>query len=134
MIKKIGEKKESDVGNASTISSSILEEKSKKIKKSVSTKSSKKNSKYFIVIDYPKNNEVITHKTHYAIRIGTLNAGNVEISIDNSEFQKCRYSSGYWWYDWCNIPVGKHTLVARLIDPKKNRTLKKSEEVVCIVK
>ncbi|MCS7230996.1 MAG: hypothetical protein RMJ67_02505 [Elusimicrobiota bacterium] len=91
--------------------------------------------KYEITIDYPKNEEVITYKDHYAIRIGTPNNdGVVEISIDNSEFQRCRHSVGYWWYDWCNIPSGTHTLVARLVDPIKNRTLKKSEKVICIVK
>ncbi|MFN3551417.1 MAG: hypothetical protein ACK4WJ_06390 [Endomicrobiia bacterium] len=128
MVKKISTEKKELIKNQ-TVSSTMEEKKSRKTKK---TKSS--TSTYIIVIDYPKNNEVIAHKAHYAIRIGTPNIGNVEVSIDDSEFQKCRYSSGYWWYDWCNIPSGKHTLVARLVDPKKNRTLKKSEKVVCIVK
>jgi hypothetical protein len=98
------------------------------------SKKTEKKSKYIVVIDYPKNNEVITHKQHYAIRIGTPNQGIVEVSIDNGEFQKCRFSSGYWWYDWHNIPEGEHILVARLIDPQKNRVLRKSEKVVCVVK
>ena len=105
---------------------------SKKIPR-VSKKGEKK-SKYIIVIDYPKNNEVITHKHHYAIRIGTPNPGVVEVSIDNGEFQKCRFASGYWWYDWHNISEGEHILIARLVEPQKNRVLKKSEKVVCVVK
>lgn len=91
-------------------------------------------SKYEITIDYPKNGEVITYKAHYAIRVGTPNQGIVEISIDNSPFVQCRYSVGYWWYDWVNIPSGEHTIIARLIEPNKQRTLKKSVPVKCIVK
>lgn len=94
----------------------------------------KRSPRYEITIDYPKNNEVITYKNHYAIRIGTPNEGMVEISIDGSEYQKCRYSVGYWWYDWNNIPEGTHTLEARLINVKNNRVLKKSQKVKCVVK
>ncbi len=97
-------------------------------------KATSKKSKYEITIDHPKDGEIITHKAHYAVRIGTPNQGIVELSIDGSEFYKCRHSVGYWWYDWCNIPSGQHTLVARLVDPQKNRTLKKSQPVKCIVK
>lgn len=100
----------------------------------MSKKGTTRKPKYEITIDHPKNGEVITHKAHYAVRIGTPNNGRVELSIDNGEFLPCRHSVGYWWYDWCNIPVGKHTLVARLVDPVKNRTLKKSAPVKCIVK
>lgn len=90
--------------------------------------------KYEITIDHPKNGEVITHKAHYAIRVGTPNQGIVEISIDGGNFVPCRHSVGYWWYDWVNIPLGEHTIVARLVDPNKKRTLKKSAVVRCIVK
>lgn len=97
-------------------------------------KTSGKKPKYEIVIDHPKDGEVITYKAHYAVRIGTPNKGLVELSIDGAPFVKCRHSVGYWWYDWHNMQTGKHTLVARLVDPEKNRTLKKSEVVKCIVK
>ncbi len=93
-----------------------------------------RSSKYQIFIDHPKNGEEITYKAHYAIRIGTPNQAKVEVSIDSGEYQQCRFSSGYWWYDWCNIPPGKHKIVARLVDPQKNRTLKKSAVVECLVK
>jgi hypothetical protein len=98
------------------------------------TKITAKRTKYEITIDHPKNGEVITYKTHYAVRIGTPNQGIVELSIDGSEFKRCRHSVGYWWYDWCNIPSGEHVLVARLVDPQKGRTLKKSQPVKCVVK
>ncbi len=84
-----------------------------------------KKPKYEITIDHPKDGEVITHKAHYAVRIGTPNNGVVELSIDGSEFHRCRHSVGYWWYDWHNIPVGKHVLVARLVDPQKKPYFKK---------
>lgn len=93
-----------------------------------------KRAKYEITIDHPKNGEVITHKAHYAVRIGTPNQGIVELSIDNGTFLQCRHSVGYWWYDWTHIPTGEHTLVARLVDPNKKRTLKKSIPVKCMVK
>ncbi len=133
MVKKASDDKK--VLNNSVVAPITIEGRTKiKKAKKVSSLNLKKKNEFFIVIDYPKNNEIITHKLHYAIRIGTPNIGSVEISIDEGEFQKCRYSSGYWWYDWYNIPLGKHTLVAKLVDPQKNRTLKKSEKVVCIVK
>ncbi|MCS7227829.1 MAG: hypothetical protein NZ839_02560 [Endomicrobia bacterium] len=91
-------------------------------------------SKYEITIDHPKDGEVITHKTHYAVRIGTPNQGVVEISIDGSPFVRCRQSVGYWWYDWVNIPSGKHILIARLVNTQNNRTLKKSNKVSVTVK
>jgi hypothetical protein len=89
------------------------------------TKITAKRKKYEITIDHPKNGE--------AVRIGTPNQGIVELSIDGSEFKRCRHSVGYWWYDWCNIPSGEHVLVARLVDPQKGRTLKKSQPVKCVV-
>ncbi|MCX7956726.1 MAG: hypothetical protein N2643_02380 [Endomicrobia bacterium] len=98
------------------------------------TKKATKQSKYEITIDYPKNLEVITHKQHYAIRIGTPNIGIVEVSIDKGSFNRCRFAAGYWWYDWNNISEGTHTIIARLIDPVKEKTLKKSETIKCIVK
>jgi hypothetical protein len=98
------------------------------------TKTVVRKPKYEITIDHPKNGEVITHKAHYAVRIGTPNQGVVELSINGCEFYKCRHSVGFWWYDWHNIPQGEHILVARLVDPQKNRTLRKSEPVKCIVK
>lgn len=91
-------------------------------------------AKNHIVIDHPKNNEEITYKAHYAIRISAPNNGIVEVKFNDGEYQKCRNSAGYWWFDWSNIPSGRYEIVCRLVDPQKNRTLKKSEKIFCIVK
>jgi hypothetical protein len=68
----------------------------------------------YIVIDYPKHLETITSK-HYTIRIGASECKNVEVSIDGGAWQNARYSVGYWWYDWNNIPPGNHEIIAKLI-------------------
>lgn len=94
----------------------------------------KRKSKYEITIDYPRDEEIISYREHYAIRVGTPNNGIVQISIDGGEFVQCRYAAGYWWYDWCDIPLGQHTIVARLVDPNTKRVLKKSNQVRCVVK
>lgn len=106
----------------------------KQIKESSVSKSSAKGKKIYLNIDHPKNEEVITHKVHYAIRVSATPNGIVEVSIDSGEWRKCRFSVGHWWYDWHNIPVGVHTIVARLYDEHKKRTIKKSEPVRVIVK
>ncbi len=70
------------------------------MKKTLNTKKiAVRKSKYEINIDYPKDKEIISHREHYAIRVGTPSLGNVEVSIDGGKFIPCRYSIGYWWYD-----------------------------------
>jgi hypothetical protein len=85
-------------------------------------------SKYYVVIDHPVNNELL-HSAHYVIRIGaTWTGGNVEISVDNGDWQVCRHSVGYWWYDWSGIARGKHTVQARL-NNDKGLVVKKSDVI-----
>lgn len=67
----------------------------------------------YVVIDYPKHMETITSR-HYTIRIGTSEAKNVEVSIDNGPWQSARHSVGYWWYDWNNITPGNHEIIAKM--------------------
>ncbi len=107
----------------------------KKTEKQITNIKQTKGSKYLITIDHPKNDEIILHKNHYAIRTTvTSGDGVVEISINNGGWQKCRSTAGHWWYDWHNIPEGKHVIVSRLRDEQKNRTLKKSDPVCVTVK
>ncbi len=69
-------------------------------------------AKEYIVIDHPKNNEVLG-KGNYSMRIGASKCDKVEISIDDQPWHNCRHSVGYWWYDWhCTAP-GTHQAVAR---------------------
>jgi|YelNatPaOPRAMG01_1025707.scaffolds.fasta_scaffold551171_1 hypothetical protein len=83
----------------------------------------------YIVIDYPKENEVITYPW-YTIRIGCSENKNVEVSIDNGPWEKCRFAEGYWWFDWGNYQSGQHKIVAR-VRHDKGMILKKSEIRTC---
>jgi hypothetical protein len=67
----------------------------------------------YIWIDFPQNAERLLGPV-YNIRLGVGGAEDVEISIDGGLWQKCRLTSGYWWYDWSSIQPGKHVLVARM--------------------
>lgn len=77
----------------------------------------------FIWVDYPQEGEKLLGPT-YVIRLGIGGADSVEIAIDKGPWQPCRFTAGYWWYDWDNIAQGKHTLVARMktSDGKTYRT------------
>ena len=78
------------------------------------TKKTTINKNEYVVMDYPKNNETI-NSWYYAVKIGTgLNCEKVDISIDDKPWQACRYSNGYWWYDWTNYTPGSHQLIARM--------------------
>lgn len=67
----------------------------------------------YIWIDHPSQSERLLGST-YVVRLGVGGADAVEISIDKGPWLPCRATSGYWWYDWAEIPAGKHTLVARM--------------------
>lgn len=101
------------------ISSPLTEEKMVKLAEKKTTKTNRKaatNSNDYIVIDYPKNLETITSR-HYTIRIGASNCQSVDVSIDDQPWTPCRFSVGYWWYDWNDIQPGTHQIVARLNKP-----------------
>lgn len=66
-------------------------------------------------IDFPKEGELVT-SPHYSFRIeAPLNAEKVEICIDGSPWQLCRYASGRWWYDWSGYQSGEHEVVVRTL-------------------
>ena len=77
-------------------------------------KSTFTNKNEYVVMDHPRNLENIT-SWHYAVRMGTgVNCEKVDVSIDDKPWQACRYSNGYWWYDWTNYTPGSHQLIARM--------------------
>ena len=86
----------------------------------------------YVVVDHPQEGEIISG-LHYAIRIGSSDNGSVEICFDNGEWQSCRPSAGYWWFDWGYFTPGVHTIVARLRNAG-GQTLKKTSPVKCEVK
>jgi hypothetical protein len=59
-------------------------------------------------LDYPMQGEKIT-APQYAFRAGTVGeVEGVEISISQGAWQPCRYSVGYWWYDWSGYTAGRY--------------------------
>lgn len=68
-----------------------------------------------VAIDHPHEGERIS-SPHYTVRIrAPLNAEKVEVCVDGSPWQLCRYSAGYWWYDWIGFTTGDHEVVARIL-------------------
>ncbi len=107
-------------GNAKTKTAAKTAKSAKTVKKNVkrtvktATKKTALNKNEYLVMDHPKNNETI-HSWHYAVRLGTgVNCKTVDISIDDGPWQPCRYTNGYWWYDWTNYSPGTHQLIARM--------------------
>lgn len=72
----------------------------------------------YVGVDYPQVGEILT-SSQYAIRISTSAMEGVEISIDGKEWQPCRESVGFWWYDWSGFGAGVHTVVARIAMGKR---------------
>lgn len=72
-------------------------------------------------IDYPREEERVT-SAHYTFRIAApMNAEKVEVCVDGAPWQLCRYSGGFWWYDWSGYFSGEHEIVARVL-PFDSRT------------
>jgi len=66
-------------------------------------------------VDFPQEGESVS-SPHYTFRIrAALNAEKVEVCVDGSPWQLCRYSAGFWWYDWAGYSAGEHELVARIL-------------------
>lgn len=75
--------------------------------------------KNYVGVDYPQVGEILT-SPHYAIRLSTSATEGVEISIDGKDWQPCRESVGFWWYDWSGYGAGAHTVVARISVGKRS--------------
>src|SRR5438270_5168402 len=82
-------------------------------------------------VDFPQEGERIS-SSHYTFRIrAPLNAEKVEVCIDGSPWQLCRYSASFWWYDWSGYSAGEHELVARILPfDSRNHLLKTRRFVV----
>ena len=65
-----------------------------------------------VALDYPQKGETVT-SAQYTLRISASpDARAVEVSIDGSQPQPTRRSSGYFWYDWSNYLSGQHEIKA----------------------
>ncbi len=103
----------------------------KKAKKAATVKTPV-DQKSYVVVDHPQEGEIISG-LHYAIRIGASDNGSVEIAFDCGEWQPCRASAGYWWFDWGYFTPGIHKIAVRLRDAEGG-TIKKTPAVKCEVK
>lgn len=83
-----------------------------------------------VTIDHPGKNEKI-NPGHYAVRISADPDVVVELSINGGEWAACRYSSGYYWFDWVPGEAGSYELTARA--HANNSKPKKSECRECEV-
>ena len=110
----------------------VAEPKKPAVKAKKTTVDAPGEQKSYVVIDHPLEGEIISG-LHYAIRIGASDNGAVEISFDGGEWQPCRASAGYWWFDWGYFTPGTHKIVVRLRNPEGG-TIKKAPAVVCEVK
>lgn len=67
-------------------------------------------------IDYPRTDETVT-TPHYTFRISApagSDVEGVEVSVDGNNYRPCRYSGGYWWFDWTDYDSRPHRVVAKL--------------------
>lgn len=66
-----------------------------------------------VVLDHPQQGEKIT-SPQYTFRVGALgDIERVEVSINQGPWQVCRYSVGYWWYDWTGYGNGRYQAAVR---------------------
>ncbi|MCX5778023.1 MAG: hypothetical protein NTU66_02205 [Elusimicrobia bacterium] len=86
----------------------------------------------YIIIDFPIENETVSG-LHYAIRIGASSNGIVELSINNGPWEGCRFTDGYWWYDWGYYLPGTAKISARLVDEKGKLLKRASVRKVVVV-
>jgi len=63
-------------------------------------------------IDYPQAGEKVA-RGQYAIRISGCE-GECQVAINDDEWQSCRSTDGYSWYDWSPTDAGRHRVSARV--------------------
>ena len=66
-----------------------------------------------VAVGYPRENEKV-FPGHYAVRLTGYPGDQVQISINNGDWQDCRFAAGHFWFDWYPMKPGKYSLVARL--------------------
>ena len=52
-----------------------------------------------VSIDFPQDGDVV-RPGHYAVRVASAGAGQVQVRVGEGEWTDCRESVGYWWFDW----------------------------------
>jgi hypothetical protein len=79
-------------------------------------------------VDFPLQNDKIT-SAGYTIRVSAPpGIKTVEVTIDQGDWQTCRQSAGYWWFDWSGYENGEHEVTARLVTPEGRSVSSESRE------
>ncbi len=130
--KKTAKKRVSAAGTVKTVKRTAVK-KETAVKQDVIGKKQEEfvNNNSYVLVDYPVENDVVSGNS-YVLRIGASFDGYVEVSFNDSEWQPCRFASGYWWYDWSDFKPGDTKIVARLVD-NDGKILKVSDIRKCKV-
>jgi len=64
-----------------------------------------------VVIDYPASGEIV-RPGHYALRLTSSGAEQLQVRFDGGQWQDCRESLGHFWYDWAP-QAGRTCVMAR---------------------
>jgi hypothetical protein len=69
-----------------------------------------------IAIDYPKQHERIVSENYtFRFTASVAEEERVVVSVDDGPFSPCRFSDGYWWYDWAGYRSHHHRLIAKIV-------------------
>jgi hypothetical protein len=72
-----------------------------------------------VEMDYPQGKEVVS-VGHYAVRLSAAGETHVELSVDGSAWSSCRFSAGYYWFDWYPTKAGDVELKFRAKSKNKD--------------
>lgn len=81
------------------------------------------------MIELPRAKEVVT-SVFYNIRVDCEEAARVDVAIDGSVWQPCRFDGERWSYDWSDYLPGRHKLRAQSYDADGVVLAFESREVV----
>jgi hypothetical protein len=102
----------------------------KRIKTTLKQKLDKQDTEPKVSVDFPKEGEQVLVGI-YAIRISARPQSEVEVSVNDGEWEACRNSVGHWWFDWIPNEASTCKIVARCRTGKGR--WQKSEERLCQV-
>jgi hypothetical protein len=66
-----------------------------------------------MIIDYPREEEVITSADYTFRFCAPDETAKVEVSLDGGPWRECRRAHGYFWFDWSHYRRGEHLLGVR---------------------
>lgn len=84
-----------------------------------------------VEVQYPQEGEKV-YKGHYAIRVDVDDSQNVQVSINNGDWQSCREACGHFWFDWYPAEAGSFRIVAKatLQDGRESKSVIRNCKVI----